>query len=151
MARKSTKPPNGKLIDVLHACSGNVTAAAESIGYSYVTFYKWIKMDKSGKLQAAVEQGREKILDLAEGVIEKKLKAGHVEAAKFMLRYKGRSRGYYLHDTVDEKIEGALKTDTKIDGDINVTVCHRIINNRDDLDNLTREIAPPTVEELLLS
>jgi hypothetical protein len=148
MGRLSRKPPVSELIRALEDSLGNVSNAAKSLGYSHTSFYDWIKKDKTGKLEKAMCKGNNKLVDLAEGVIEKKLLNNDGEMAKFVMRYRGRDRGWFMHQTTEGKIEGELGINAKIEGDVNVVVHTRIINSREELDNIPKmKIAEPEPEK----
>ena len=83
--------------------AGLVSYAAKSIGCDSSTIYRAIK--KSPSVQEAYNITKETNLDLAENVIVAAMESENVKdalaAACFMLRYKGRERGYVKHSKVE--------------------------------------------------
>lgn len=81
------------------AYCGNVTAACSYAGIGRRTFYRWIKsksrINVKFRAKLALVMPEERFLDLAEGVVlEKVMVNRNLDAAKFVLDRKGRSRGY---------------------------------------------------------
>lgn len=143
------KPKMSVLIDQLKEDCGNVSVAAKNLGFTHPALYNWIRNDTTGKLKEAVHDGNEKLIDKAENVIDKALDKDCKETAKFVMRYKGRGRGWYMHETVNQKVVGELDTNTKISGDLNVIIHRRIISSREELENIPLTPNPKTETEKL--
>jgi hypothetical protein len=68
------------------------TEANEAIGANRSTVWRWIKSDPA--FAEAVHQIEEEALDEAEGQLMQLVRGGELGAIKFLLKTKGRSRGY---------------------------------------------------------
>ena len=71
---------------------GNVSAAARALGVGHPTLFDRIK--KNERLQKAREIAEEQALDMAEHSLLKAVRAGEGWATCFMLKTKGKKRGY---------------------------------------------------------
>jgi hypothetical protein len=88
----STKFTREQVIDALKATGGFITHAADLLGCNYTTIERYIRKDPSIAVEnQQIKEGR---LDLAESVVMKKLKEDDLDAAKYYLKYMGRTRGY---------------------------------------------------------
>ena len=87
----------------LISTGGFVTHAARVLGCHYTTVSRAI--ENSPLVQEAYKITKENNLDIAENVIVSAMKDEAIrekmEAAKFMLRYKGHGRGYVKHSKVE--------------------------------------------------
>ena len=95
MAKKPGKRPQWTPEEVIEAivdAGGIVTAAALRLQCSRQTIYDYMKRYKA--VREAVQDGREKTLDVAEGALLRLIKDGNVAATIFFLKTQGRSRGY---------------------------------------------------------
>ena len=81
-----------EIAEALQESGGIVTAAAARLRCSRQTIYSYIKRYK--QVAAAVEDGREKTLDIAEGALLRLIRDGNVAATIFFLKTQGRGRGY---------------------------------------------------------
>jgi hypothetical protein len=68
------------------------TEANEAIGANRSTVWRWIKTDPA--FAEAVREIEEEALDEAEGQLMQLVRGGELGAIKFLLKTKGRSRGY---------------------------------------------------------
>lgn len=77
---------------------GNVSASCDFCGISRQTYYRWIHgdsdLDKWFKAELEAIKPEEKLLDLGEAQLVSKINQGDVPSILFLLRTKGRSRGY---------------------------------------------------------
>lgn len=106
-----------QVIDALRATGGFITHAAEVLGCCYVTIENYIKDDPS--IAVENEQIKEHRLDIAESVVIATMEGSDtkekMDAAKFYLRYMGRTRGYIkaqkieISDNLSELMEAADK------------------------------------------
>jgi hypothetical protein len=81
-----------RFIKILKNKSGNISSACEAIGIGRTTFYDWCKKDK--KFNEEVEAAAESLIDLAESKLVEKINDGNISAITFLLKTKGRKRGY---------------------------------------------------------
>ena len=96
------------VFDVLYACQGNMTEAAERMNVTRDTLHKYLK--KSDKRWTRYQDiGRrksQKILDLAETALERNLKSkdGKVSnrASSIALQFMGKRRGYVPASHVEQ-------------------------------------------------
>ena len=89
VARKFTE---SQAEQALLACYGNVSAAARALGASHTSL--WHRIKRSARLQEARIEAEEQALDIAEDSLIKAVKAGEAWAVCFLLKTKGKKRGY---------------------------------------------------------
>lgn len=89
---KEKKFTNAQVIEAMEATGGFITYTAEVLGCNYETVARYLRNDP--ELKAVQQHIKENRLDIAESVVMKKLKEDNLEAAKYYLKYMGRSRGY---------------------------------------------------------
>ena len=80
------------MLDALEKSLGVVTTAAKNVGIERVTHYRWMEADREYK--AAVEELENVALDFAESHLHKQIKDGSTSATQFLLKTKGKPRGY---------------------------------------------------------
>lgn len=80
---------------------GNLAAAARLLGVSRYTVYK--RLEKSQRLQRALSEARETMLDNAETTLYDEALNGNTTALIFFLKTQGKSRGY----TERQEVTGA--------------------------------------------
>ena len=80
------------MLDALEKSLGVVTTAAKNVGIERVTHYRWMEADSEYK--AAVEELENVALDFAESHLHKQIKDGSTSATQFLLKTKGKPRGY---------------------------------------------------------
>ena len=77
---------------------GNVSAASAAAGISRRTFYRWLQsptpINVKFRKRLRPIKPEERLLDLAEAVIIRKLKEGDAATARYVLDRRGGSRGY---------------------------------------------------------
>jgi hypothetical protein len=83
------------LLQSIRESSGQISEIARRHGMTYYGVQKRIKSDP--ELADALEDTRETLLDIAEHQLIEAIKAGNLQAAKFYLETKGKSRGYGRH------------------------------------------------------
>lgn len=88
-ARKFTE---AQAEQALLACYGNVSAAARALGVKHSTLFYRLK--KSARLQEARILAEEQALDVAEDSLLKAVKKGEAWAVCFLLKTRGKRRGY---------------------------------------------------------
>ena len=72
--------------------SFNRAEACRATGVNRSTVWRWMKEDKA--FSEAVWEIEESVLDVAEAKLAEMVRAGNLQAVKFLLRSKGRERGY---------------------------------------------------------
>lgn len=88
--------PRTVIAKALRACGGWMTGTAKMLGVSVQAISKRIKDDP--KLKAVYEESKEEHLDIAESKLVEALRKGYPWAVQFMLKFKGKERGYREHD-----------------------------------------------------
>ena len=82
-----------QMIDALEATGGNVSAAADRVGCSRTTFYRYI--NDYATVKEAHREHKERTLDRAEQTLEElAIDERNVTALIFLLKTQGKSRGY---------------------------------------------------------
>jgi hypothetical protein len=104
---RHTDPKKAAMIEALENSLGVVTVAAEAVGIARSTHYLWMKEDADYK--AAVEDLGDVVLDFAEAKLHKLVDKGDVAATLFMLKTKGKKRGYIERTEQDLKVEGGVQ------------------------------------------
>jgi hypothetical protein len=85
-----------------------VTTAVRSVGINRQTHYNWLKDDP--KYAAEVKSIEDITLDFAESQLHKQIQDGNVTATIFLLKTKGKKRGYVERQEIqhDSSIESKL-------------------------------------------
>ena len=87
------------LLEALEKSNGLIAHACRKVGLSRTTYYRWYKEDESFKNRA--DDIQEFQLDVAESVLFKLISDGNVAATIFLLKTKGKKRGYTEKNEVD--------------------------------------------------
>ena len=91
---------NAKEIEkAIHDKRGNVSAVARHFGVTRKTLYK--RINKSPKLQEALVEARNTMLDNAETTLYDEAINGNITALIFFLKTQGKSRGYTERQEVE--------------------------------------------------
>jgi predicted transcriptional regulator len=80
------------LVDAIVKYDGNISAIARAFGVTRSTIYSHI--EKRPELKKLIQDEREAMLDDAESELYKQAKRGNITALIFMLKTRGRERGY---------------------------------------------------------
>ena len=108
---------NGKtaeeVIQAIEESRGFASKAAEILGVSRTTFYKYIKNYKTAK--QALEDTREKRHDYVENKLMKLIDSGNVAATLFYLKTQCKARGYVERQEISGKDGGPVKAVTTIE------------------------------------
>ena len=85
-----------------------VTTAVRSVGINRQTHYNWLKDDPN--YAAEVKSIEDITLDFAESQLHKQIQDGNVTATIFLLKTKGKKRGYVERQEIqhDSSIESKL-------------------------------------------
>ena len=78
---------------------GVVTAACKQAGVGRTQFYEWLRTDEEFAKQ--VEDIRDVTLDFAESALYQQIKKGNTAATIFLLKNKGKDRGYIERQEYD--------------------------------------------------
>lgn len=92
VAKPKWTRPTSLVAEALRATRGNVAAAAERLGMTRTSL--WHRIARSRYLQQVREEAREAVLDAAEAKLEELALRGEVAPLIFLLKTRGRSRGY---------------------------------------------------------
>ena len=103
--QKSTALKKKAMIEALEKTLGVVTTAAKMVGIERTTHYKW--MENDAEYKANVDDVQNVVLDFAESALHKMVENHNPAATLFLLKTKGKKRGYI------EKIE--VDQDTKME------------------------------------
>lgn len=89
-----------EFLKVFDGVAGNVSMACRQTGIkSRTTFYRWMENDE---FKDAVENVNESFIDLAESQLRSAVASGNLNAVFFLLKTKGKSRGYT--ETVEQNV-----------------------------------------------
>ena len=80
------------VIEALEKSLGVVTTACKKVGINRTTFYKYLKEDE--QFAKDVQDIENIALDFAESQLHKQISEGNTTATIFLLKTKGKSRGY---------------------------------------------------------
>ena len=88
---------NGKfttkqMIDAVRDAEGNLSDAARILGCHRSTVHNYV--NRYSTVKQAYEEENEKFIDEAQGQLRKHVKRGSLPAVMFVLKTKGKSRGY---------------------------------------------------------
>lgn len=97
--KDKTRRMKAWMLDALEVSHGVIKPACKSIGISRRTYHTWVKDDEEFKAQA--EEKGEELIDLGESTLAEKVKEGDITATIFLLKTKGKGRGYGEHQTID--------------------------------------------------
>jgi hypothetical protein len=92
-------PKKVAMIEALTKALGVVKMACESVGISRQTHYNWLKDDAAYK--AACDNLPEVVLDFAEHHLHKLISQGNPAATIFLLKTKGKGRGYIERQEIE--------------------------------------------------
>ena len=100
-----------KVKNAISGCYGVLATVAKACGVTRAAVVKFLKKDKNKDLMELVNEDKERILDVAENQLFKNVAVGDKKSIEFLLKTKGKGRGY-----VEKKeIISDNKTTTKID------------------------------------
>lgn len=93
------EPKKKAMVEALTKALGIVKMACESVGISRQTHYNWLKEDPAYK--AACDNLPEVVLDFAEHHLHKLISQGNPAATIFLLKTKGKGRGYIERQEIE--------------------------------------------------
>ena len=96
------------LIESLEKSLGVVTTACKQVGVSRKTYYRYLNEDP--EFRHEVEELQNVALDFAESQLHKQIQEGSTAATIFLLKTKGKKRGFVERQEVEHKggIESTL-------------------------------------------
>lgn len=80
------------MLEALEKSLGVITTACRQVGIDRKTHYNWLKSDK--EYSDAVRDIENVALDFAESQLHKQIQEGNTSATIFLLKTKGKKRGY---------------------------------------------------------
>ena len=92
MANTQNSTLKKAMIEALEKSLCVVTTACKQVGIDRKTHYNWLKRDK--KYAEEVENLQDITLDFAESQLHKQIKDGNTTATIFLLKTRGKKRGY---------------------------------------------------------
>ncbi len=81
-----------RLLNAITGSYGNITVIAKKLGCQRAAVYEFLKKDE--EVKTAVEQERERIVDLAENKLVDRLNKGDTTLIVMTLKTLGKNRGY---------------------------------------------------------
>lgn len=103
-----TEQRQAMMIKALKKTLGVVTPALKAAQVSRHLHYRWLREDEEYKKK--VEQCLEAALDFAETNLYKQIEAGQTQATIFLLKTRGKNRGYVEKQEIDHtSSDGTLK------------------------------------------
>lgn len=114
---RQPKRTTQEIIDAVKKTDGRLTFAAKLLGVAYSTMMNYIK--RPGVAEA-IKEAQENELDFAEHQLKKNINRGDQRAVEFLLKTKGKHRGYVerkevrididkLKDMPDEELEALAR------------------------------------------
>jgi hypothetical protein len=113
--RRGPRVSEDAVIDALRAAQGIVTAAAQRLGMHRNTLHK--RIQRSAKLQAVQDEANEITVDFAESRLLQHVRDGNIAANIFLLKCKGKKRGWVESYTIDPPKEGKVEITIEEDKD----------------------------------
>lgn len=107
------KPTEEAIIEAIKGSAGIVSTVAKRLGVAWHTANGYCKSSEATK--QAFKDEREKLVDLAEGVLVKSIKNGDQQNAKWVLSRLGKNRGYVERTETTGADGGPIKTSQSID------------------------------------
>lgn len=102
MEAVKTNTSNNKkeaMLEALDKSLGIVSTAAKMVGIDRSTHYAWMKSDEDYK--KAVDSIQDGVLDFAESHLYKLVKEGNPAATIFLLKTRGKTRGYIERQEIE--------------------------------------------------
>lgn len=97
MKKQSKNPLTSKhrketFLKIYKANAGAIPATCEKVGITRKTYHQWYNKDE--KFRDDVETINDNLLDMAQNVIKKSLEDGSLQAAMFVVKMRGKKRGW---------------------------------------------------------
>lgn len=97
------------MLEALEKSLGVVTTACKQVGINRSTHYDWLKNDEEYKDQVKALENI--VLDFAESQLHKQILDGNTTATIFLLKTKGKSRGYIERQEVVTDTDNFFKVE----------------------------------------
>lgn len=97
------------MLEALEKSLGVVTTACKQVGIDRGTHYNWLKNDEEYKDQVKALENI--VLDFAESQLHKQILDGNTTATIFLLKTKGKSRGYIERQEVVTDTDNFFKVE----------------------------------------
>ena len=94
------------MIEALEKSLGVVTTACKAVGIGRTTHYDWLNTDEVYKQRVADIENV--TLDFAESQLHKQVKEGNTTATIFLLKTKGKKRGYIERQEI--QMDGSIES-----------------------------------------
>lgn len=101
--KETTAVKKASLLNALEKSLGIVTQACRKVDIHRDTYYKWMKADPDFREAAKTIEGV--VLDFAESALHKQINDGNVVATIFLLKTKGKCRGYVEKQEIEHSGE----------------------------------------------
>ena len=101
---KKTETTQKNLIEAFRKTRFSVSAACVACGINRATFYRWLQEDEG--FREGITEVREELLDIAEEQLHRHVSEGNMTAIMFVLKTKGKSRGYTERQEIDHTSSG---------------------------------------------
>lgn len=108
----STRLDIPRTLELIDKHYGNITVVARALGVTRQTVYNAI--DAVPELKEAIDSARETGLDIAESSLMKQIGEGNTAATIFLLKTRGKSRGYVERQELTGADGGAIKTESAV-------------------------------------
>lgn len=116
-----TREKLNEIVEVYEKKAGHISATCSACNIGRRTFYRYLENDS--KFKEKIEEINEALVDLAESKLLQLINDGDRESILFMLRTKGKDRGY--GSSQDVKLTGGLKVENQ-DADLKKMVTEYI-------------------------
>lgn len=97
------------MLEALEKSLGVVTTACKQVGINRSTHYDWLKNDEEYRNQVKALENI--VLDFAESQLHKQILDGNTTATIFLLKTKGKSRGYIERQEVVTDTDNFFKVE----------------------------------------
>ena len=97
------------MLEALEKSLGVVTTACKQVGINRSTHYDWLKNDEEYREQVKALENI--VLDFAESQLHKQILDGNTTATIFLLKTKGKSRGYIERQEVVTDTDNFFKVE----------------------------------------
>ena len=91
------------VLEAIEKCLGIITQASKKSGIGRDSIYRWKKEDE--EFNAAMESIDNIVLDFAESALHKQINEGNTASTIFLLKCKGKKRGYIEKTEVEHSGE----------------------------------------------
>jgi len=119
--KRKPEIPKKKMIEALHRARGNMSVAGQLLGCTRQAVFLRAKVDKD--IWEAHEEGREIMLDMAEGKLMTAIQDGDMTGIIFTLKTQGKHRGWVERQEIsfdkdtDIKVSYRKAADDKVNED----------------------------------